>query len=125
VPIHYERDDARQRLVVIVEGPFQKSDMLACLERQRADGTWSYGALYDFRRMTGTATFDDLREIMGQATSHPETARSRGPAAIVANEQTVYELACRYAALGRSRLTIEVFRDRIDADRWLTAQTNL
>jgi hypothetical protein len=31
-------------------------------------------------------------------------------------------MACSYAVLGRSTLTIEVFRDRDEADQWLTAQ---
>jgi len=124
MPFEYEREDARRRLVVTVDGPFQTSDMLACIERQRVEGTWTYGVLYDLRRMTGTATFAELREIMGQATSHPPTERSRGPVAILATDPGVYTTACRYAALGRSRLTIEVFRDLADADRWLTAETS-
>jgi hypothetical protein len=43
VPVRYERDDARRRVVVTVEGAFQASDMLAVFGRQRAEDTWSYG----------------------------------------------------------------------------------
>jgi hypothetical protein len=46
--------------------------------------------------------------------------RPRGPVAIVATDSVIYDRACAYAALGRSTLTIEVFRALDEAERWLT-----
>ena len=45
-------------------------------------------------------------------------SRPRGPVAILTSDPAVYALACTYAALGRSTMTIEVFRDWTEADAW-------
>jgi hypothetical protein len=42
--------------------------------------------------------------------------------ALLATEATLYGRLCTYAALGRSTLTIEVFRDVNEAEQWLTAK---
>jgi hypothetical protein len=62
----------------------------------------------------------ELRPILGRASQ--SRAAARGPIAILATDPLVYDLACSYAALGRSTLTIEVFRDPDEAEQWLTAQ---
>jgi hypothetical protein len=124
-PLRYERDDARRRVVVTLEGVFQTSDMLTAIARQRAEDTWSYGMLYDLRRMTGHPSFADLREMMEQAASRRPSEAPRGPVAILVTDPALYRAACTYAALGRSRLTIQVFRDFDDADRSLAAETSL
>jgi len=118
----YERDDARRRVLVTVEGAFQTSDMLTVIERQRVEDTWSYGILYDMRHMTGRPTLPDLREIMGQAASHRPAQRLRGPVALLVTDPIMYGLACTYAALGHSKLTIQVFRNLDEADAWLAAE---
>ncbi len=117
--IQYERDDARRRVKVTVQGTFEKSDMLAIIERQRAEDTWAFGLFVDMRLMTGRPTIEDLREVMGQATSQRRGEGRRGPVAILAIDPVLYSVACSYAALGRSKLTIEVFRDWNEADHWL------
>jgi hypothetical protein len=119
MPIRYERDDARQRVVVTVHGPFAVADFLAVIERQRGDDAWAYGMLYDLRGMTGEPAVDDLRQFMSEAD---RTTQPRGPIAILATEPAIYGRACTYAALTRATLTIEVFRDLDNAERWLTAQ---
>jgi hypothetical protein len=45
MPIRYERDDTRRRVVVTVKGLFAVADFLAVMERQRDDGSWTYGML--------------------------------------------------------------------------------
>jgi len=67
MPIRYERDNARRRVVVTVEGPFAVADFLAVIERQRGDGVWTYGMLCDLRGMTGEPAIDDLRQFMSEA----------------------------------------------------------
>ena len=122
--VTYERDDAARQVSVTVHGPFQTSDMLAVIERQRAEGTWSYGVLFDLRLMTGRPSLVDLREIMGQAASHRPSEGLRGPVAILVTEPVLYGIACTYAAMGQSRLTINVFRDRDEANQWLAAKAH-
>jgi hypothetical protein len=121
MPVRYERDDVRRRVVITAEGPFEPAEFSALIERRRREGTSAYGALYDLRRMTGCPTFDDLRLFMSEAA---QTNQARGPLAIVATDPDIYSRACTYATLGRGTVTVEVFRDRHEAEQWLTASLN-
>ena len=76
MPIRYETNDARRRVVVRMQGPFALADSLAVIERQRGDNASACGVLYDLRGMTGDPTVADLRESMSQIA---ETHRLRGP----------------------------------------------
>jgi hypothetical protein len=119
MPIRYERDDARRRLVVTIDGPFALEDFLAVIERQRGDNASAYGLLYDLRGMTGAPTIAELRQAFTQSA---QTHRRRGPIAILATDPALYDRACTYVALGYSTLTVGVFRDLDEAEQWLTAQ---
>jgi hypothetical protein len=119
MPIEYERDDARRRVVVTVEGPFAVADFLAAIERQRDDGAWTYGMFYDLRGMAGAPAIDDLRQFMSETE---RTTQPPGPLAILATDPAIYGRACTYAALVRATLTVGVFRNVDEAEQWLTAQ---
>jgi hypothetical protein len=60
MPFSFERDDVK-RVVVTVIGRFQGADVFALLDRQRDDGTWTNGLLYDTRGMSGYPTVNELR----------------------------------------------------------------
>jgi hypothetical protein len=124
MPVRYERDDAQRRVVVTVEGALQMSEMLAAIERQRADDTWNYGTLFDLRRVEGHPTVAELRDLMSQASVHPMAAGRPGPIALLAIEATLYNRLCTYAALTQGKLTLEVFREVDEADRWLASHTS-
>jgi hypothetical protein len=112
MPIRYERDDTRRRVVVTIPGPFAIEDFLAVIERQRGDNAGAYGNLYDLRDMTGAPSLADLGQAVNQAA---QTHRLRGPIAILAADPEVYGGARAYTALGYPTLTVEVFRDLDDA----------
>jgi hypothetical protein len=122
MPIRYELDDVRRRVVVTVQGPFQVDDILAVMARQRAEQTWTYGILYDLRAMTGEPTIAELRDLISEAARRHLGQAPRGPVALLATDPTLYGRLCTYAALGSATLTIGVFREREEADQWLTAQ---
>ena len=122
MPIRFERDDVRHRVVVTVEGQFQTDDILASLGRNRAEDTWTYGVLYDLRLVTGHPTVADLRQIMNAADTRPRGEGTRGPLALLATDPGLYGRMCTYAMLRESTLTIEVFRDLGEAEQWLTAR---
>jgi hypothetical protein len=122
VPVRYERENDRRRVRVTVEGALQTDDALAVLARRRGDGTWTYGTLCDLRAMTDRPTVADLRQIAAEAVARESDEGARGPVAILATDGAPYIMACLYAALQRSKLTIEVFRALDEAERWLTAK---
>jgi hypothetical protein len=125
VPIQYQRDDVRRRIVISFPGTFEPSDALAAIEQHHAEGVWTYGVLYDLRLLNGSLpNVAHLRTHMEMDVQRPGgESRPRGPVAILTADPTVYSLACTYAALGRSTMAIEVFRDWAEADAWLIANT--
>ena len=124
MPIGFDRDDARRRVLITVHGAFEAVEILAAIERQGVEQTWSYGVLYDLRGMTGAPTMDDLRKIFSESVPKRSTESGGGPIALLVTDSVLYGLACTYAALGRSKMTIEVFRDWDDAESWLAAHAN-
>ena len=110
MPICYELDDLRRRVVVTVEGLFKTDDIFAIMARQRAEQTWTYAMLYDLRGMTGEPTIAELRELMSKAAELRGDEGPRGPVALLATDQALYAQLYTYAALARSTtLTIGCF----------------
>ncbi|HEV3062849.1 MAG TPA: hypothetical protein VGY48_31675, partial [Vicinamibacterales bacterium] len=119
MPVRYERDDARRRVVVTISGAFQLDDILVIMERLRSEDTWAYGVLYDLRHVVGYPTMEDLQHIVAQAATR-EGEGPRGPVALLANKPILYSKLCTYTALTRSTTrAVEVFRDLDEADKWL------
>jgi ribosomal protein S28E/S33 len=122
MPIRYERDDFHRRVVATIEGPFQVDDMLEIMARQRAEQTWTYGILYDLRGITGHPTSADLR-LLSESSGRYLGQAPRGPVALLAADPTLYGRLSTYAAHVQSAaMTIGVFLERAEAERWLTAQ---
>lgn len=122
MPIRYELDDCHRRVVATIEGPFQVDDMLEIMARQRAEQTWTYGILYNLRGITGQPTVADLRLLTESSGRYPEQA-PRGPVALLAADATLYGRLSMCTAHGQSApLTIGVFRERTEAEQWLTTQ---
>src|SRR5437879_4661582 len=124
MPIRYELDDLRRRVVVTVEGLFRTDDIFTIMARQRAEHTWSYGLLCDLRGMTGTPTVGEPRQLMSEAAARQPGEEGRGPVALLVTDPYLYGRLCAYAVLGRSTTrSIEVFRDRSEAEQWLTTRS--
>jgi hypothetical protein len=49
VPLYYECDPVTRRVNVTSTGSANLEDVLEVIDRQAADGAWSYGMLYDAR----------------------------------------------------------------------------
>src|SRR3981081_1680757 len=122
MPIGYERDDAQRRIKALGEGPFRADDVLGILERMRADGAWTYGVLYDLRRMMGRPAAHAPRGLLEAASQPGPRGELHGPTAVLALDAALYGSACAYAALGPPGL-FDVFSDRLDAEAWLVAHT--
>jgi hypothetical protein len=123
MPLVYERDDVRRRVVATEKGLFRSADVFDLLERQRVDGTWTYGLLFDTLGMTGHPTIEDVREFLTFESKTDSQLRPRGPLALLSTDVNLYATACMCAALGGTKRKVEVFRDRDEADTWLAAQT--
>ena len=120
MPITYERDDERRRIVVTTIGIVGLDDMLAVVERQATDGTWQYGVLYDSRRVTSVASQTDVRAGLKHVETLSREHGRRGPVAFVTTMPAAFGMVRMYSTLaGQLHQAVEVFRDIGDAERWL------
>ena len=118
----YRRDDDRRLVVVTGYGPFVTSHIHQAIERQRDEGTWSYGMLYDLRSTKGHPSIAELKEIMAKVASVGASMPPRGPVALVTVDPSFYEAGCAYAAMWRMTLRVDVFRDFGEAVEWLVLE---
>jgi hypothetical protein len=124
MPITYERDDVLRRIVVTTIGNISREEMLAVMDRQAAEDTWGYGMLYDSRRATSVGTAADVKEAIWHVELLARTHGRRGPVAFVTDNPAAYGMVRMYSTLGdQAHLSVEVFRDTADAERWLTERT--
>src|ERR1700730_7017724 len=124
MPITYERDDARQRIDVMLAGAVSVEELLSIVDRQAAEQTWHYGLCYDARRITKDAasTVDAVRRGLRHVAEMNVRHGTRGPVAIVTDNPADYAIVRMYSTLGAEQhMTVEVFRDPSDATRWLDA----
>ena len=122
MPLRYRRDDAHRRIVATGEGTFRAGDVLEIFERMRAEGTWSYGSLFDIRQMAGHPSKADLERLLEGAGRLGPDGEQAGPMAVIAIDPDLYATACAYLLMGPPVL-FNVFSDRDEAEAWLVAHT--
>ena len=123
MPITYERDDERQRVIVTTIGIVGLDDLTAVIDRQAAEGTWQYGMLYDSRRVVSVASQAEVRTGLKHVESVSRIHGRRGPVAFVTTMPAAYGMVRMYSTLaGELQQAVEVFRDFGDAERWLAAR---
>jgi hypothetical protein len=122
--LRYRQDDERRRIDVLASGRLTLDEATRFVDRQHADGGWSYGVVYDLCDLHENLSPADAATlalyIVQVSRSHPP----RGPVAVVTGTAKMHEIAETYADLGRQAagLRVAVF-DRVpDAEHWLTAQ---
>jgi len=121
MPITYERDDLRRRIIVTLEGPLDVDEIVATIDRQASEGTWHYSRLYD-ARLHEAPTSAQIRALLGHVLERTRMHGPRGPVAVVTDHLAVYGMVRMYMSLGENDGTVEVFRDIAEAERWLTAR---
>lgn len=120
MPIDYLRDDPRRRIRVTASDPLTVVEGLALVDRQVADGAWTYGMLYDATLLSDPLSMKDVTSILAHIRTLVEMHGRRGPIAIVSRAARVVGKSQAYANLGaQTGLDIEVFWDTDEAERWL------
>jgi hypothetical protein len=120
VPLHYERDDARQRISILTTGHVTTEEVLAAVDRQAEEGTWSYSVLYDVRAGKNTPTPEDLRRVVMRVGILTARHGPRGPVALVTKTPHMSRMARAYSNLGAlTALDVKVFTRIEDAEQWL------
>ena len=114
MPITYTRDDARGRIDVVLTGVVTLADVLAIVDRQADEGTWSYAVYYDARGIARgqSGSPDEARALAQHVAARGKALGPRGPVAVVTDNLAYYAIVRLYSALGASaHFTVEAFRD--------------
>jgi len=122
--LHISRDDARRRIFVTVVGVLGFVETVSRVSKQAEDGAWSYGVLYDLRRMTTSPTDEEWDQIASRVQSLNQ-AGDRGPIAIVglANPLQVAAFAGYADRLRGAGIDVALFDDTQAAEQWLDTRT--
>ena len=125
MPIHYERDDLRRRIIIMTTGRVTPEEVRNALDRQANEGTWSYAVLYDARAGTNVPTKADLHRVVMHIGALTAKHGPRGPVAFVSGNDRLSQAGRVYSSLGElTALHVQVFTDVDAAERWLEeAQT--
>jgi hypothetical protein len=120
MPVEYKRDDERQRIVARSTGVVTRDEALAMMDRQAAEGAWSYGVLYDARDSSTIPTPDDIRALIRRVGVLTTKYGPRGPVALVVSLAAAAAMGRAYASLGDlAALRVHVCGCVEDAERWL------
>ncbi|MEK7754159.1 MAG: hypothetical protein AAB403_19055 [Planctomycetota bacterium] len=123
MPITYERHDETRRIRVTASGVLTLRDILAVIDRQLAEGAWTYSILYDAHDLTAMPSADEVRKLAARVEALAQKHGRRGAIAIVTSSDAVYGTSRMYAALSEQPgQTISVFRAFDEAERWLAGE---
>jgi hypothetical protein len=122
MPFAFHIDHRRSRLNVVASNPVGLSDLLEVLDRQVAEGAWSYATLHDARLVTWMPSQEAIRAIVAFVEDTSETLGPRGPVAFVGASATLAGMARMFSRIrAGSARRAEVFRNVEKAGRWLDA----
>jgi hypothetical protein len=123
MPIHYERDDAKRRILAVSSGVVTAAETLALIDRQAAEGAWTYHMLFDTRASVSLPTINDLRLLLQRVGMLTTKYGPRGPVAMVVVDPALYEITGRYQRLADlTALRVELFMTPQEAEEWLATQ---
>jgi hypothetical protein len=116
----YRRDDSRRRIRVTARGPLLLAEAMEIVDRQARENTWTYGLLYDFRRMPTPLTLEEGEALAAHITRHVEAHGVRGPVAIVTTAPDLIAGTQLYAITkAPAGFNVQVFWDMDEAETWL------
>ena len=120
VRFEYVRDDIRRRIRVTAHVPFQAADLVDILDRQVAEGSWTFGVLYDLSRVEGATARADAEIIADLVRGYVRMYGQRGRVALVTNDAGMRGVGQSYGHdVARSGVSLQLFDDLAAADNWL------
>jgi hypothetical protein len=119
-PFEYRRDDARRRITVIAHRALNVEDFAGVIDRQAADGTWSYGILWDLRESRTPLPVPDADLVAAHVYRNLIRYGSRGPVAVVTGSPTIVSATAAYGSKTRpAGVQIRAFAGIAEAEEWL------
>jgi hypothetical protein len=112
----YTRDDERQRITVVGDGPLTAADLIGVINRQIADNAWGYGLLYE-----ATALPEAMDSLIVHLQEVAKGLGPRGPVAVVSRGPDRLNIARYLDELGTAG-ALALFSNRGSAEHWLDAR---
>jgi len=115
--------DATRRLVLVTA--FQKltgDDLVAIIDRQRTDGSWPFGLVYDMRRVEGVISEREAATVAEHVRIAVAVDGPRGRTALVTNRADVLASGFEYAYRTSQNIKVEIYQDLQEAIAWVTAR---
>jgi hypothetical protein len=119
MPVQYLLDDTQRRIRLVLSDPITVAELLGSVERQLADGAWSYGTLVDARIPFPAPRSSDMESFVSGVRELIAAHGPRGPVAVVARESGPISSAQMFLFFGGKTDAIVVFWDLEDARQWL------
>jgi hypothetical protein len=116
----YARDAERRIVRVTTRHVLTVDDLVAIIDRQREEGSWTFGILYDMRRLEGPMSKEDTMRVANHVRQSVSEHGPRGPVALVTRKSDLVGAGLVYAHDIKRSTEIEVFWDVQEADEWLT-----
>jgi hypothetical protein len=120
--VHYARDDSQRRIFLTLTGAVGVELMIAVIDRQAGEGTWTYSVLSDTRALTIIPTEGFNRALVSRVCLHTARLGPRGPVAIVSSRTVNFGMARMYALLSENAGILSgvcAFRNMAAARLWL------
>jgi len=115
----YACDEARRVVRVVAREPLTSADLVAIIDRQRQEGSWLFGLLYDLRQIEGATSKEDATIVANHVRQSVQEHGPRGPVALVTSKSDMLGAGLVYAHGTRQSMQLEVFWDLQEADQWL------
>jgi hypothetical protein len=115
----YTRDDERRRITIQISGYVETHHVVEAIERQAAEGTWTYAVLCDVRGTSWLPSRDDLDRLLRTVEWGRSTSGERGPVAIVVAGPAALQIARDYSRRANMIARTEAFLDPSNATLWL------
>ena len=121
MPIEYERDDQCRLITATVTEPYSGDDILSVIDRQAAEDTWGYAALYDWRAVTRLPADAEVQQA-AERVKAVGGGRERGPVGIIAigtHAKQLLGVGLQYGILTKKLVPVEVLLTTAQLEDWM------
>ena len=123
MPLDYTCDRARRRITIVSAGAVTHEETVAVIDRQAAEGAWSFSVLYDTRQGTSVPTTEEVHRMVLHVGRLTTKHGPRGPVALVVSDPQLSLIVSWYGTLGDlTGLRVHVCTSIAEADDWLNGE---
>jgi hypothetical protein len=125
MPLTWTIDHDARRVQAIADGTLTAADVRDFLTQIADAGAMSYSKVFDASGATGAPSIDELKSLGSLVRQFAVEGRAvTGPLAILVAHTGTQLRAAHYADAAVSSRPVQIFRNRLEAERWLRHKRN-